>query len=74
MSINLTVARGACESVANIPLPLDSGRVTGHLNNHRAIILLALQKCYFIKFCSQKSLDVDIGAIIDVAFAVLIVL
>lgn len=73
MGINLTVASGVCECVANVLLTLDSGTVTGHLNNHQAIILLALQKCYFFEFCKQKSLDVDIGAVIDVAFAVFIV-
>lgn len=59
MSINLTVAVSACECVANILLPLDSGRVIGRVNNYGAIILLALEKCYFIIFCKQKSLDVD---------------
>lgn len=78
MGINLTVAVSAGECVANILLPLVSGRgggvVTGHLNNHGAIIPLAFQKRYCIKFCKRKSLDVDIAALIDVAFAVFIVL
>lgn len=51
-----------------------AGGVTGHLNNHGAIIPLAFQKRYCIQFCKQKSLDVDIAALIDVAFAVFIVL
>lgn len=76
MSINLTVAVSAGECVANILLPLVSGRggVTGHLNNHGPIIPLAFQKRYCIKFCKRKSSDVDIAALIDVAFAVFIVL
>lgn len=75
MSINLTVAVSAGECVANILLPLVSwGKGGGHLNNHGPIILLAFQKRHCIKFCKRKSLDVDIGALIDVAFAVFIVL
>lgn len=50
------------------------GEGGGHLNNHGPIILLAFQKRHCIKFCKRKSLDVDIGALIDVAFAVFIVL